>query len=399
MDESGDSLMIPKRTKRPDKSLPYPFFQWTVLSLAFMGLADSIYLAVSHYRVYMDMGYRSFCAITKSINCDTVSQSHYAIFLGLPVPVWGIFGYLFIVLLMGIGRFAARDEKRIWPTIFFVSLAYSIYSIVLAGISTFLIQSYCLMCILSYAINLLLVFYSWLINNRFGSWGLMTGLGQDLGSMRVNRAKVLWILVPFLAVLMVVWTVFPRYWSFQPKTSTVDIPRGMTAEGDPWIGSLDPSLTIVEYTDYRCFQCKKMHFYLRDLIQRNPEAIRLVHRHFPMDKDFNPLVKEQVHAGSGRMALLAIYGASQDRFWQINDILFTLEKDHKQINMKELAKKSGLDTKDLVHKVGQPAFLRKLFEDITEGLSHGISGTPAYVIDDVVYTAQIPPDILKPYLR
>jgi len=388
-----------KKRFQPVSALPYPVYLWTVFVLSFAGLADSIYLAVSHYRVYTDMGYRSFCAITKSLNCDTVSQSTYAVFLGLPVSIWGIVGYLFILFLIGFGILVQSDKKRMWPMVFFVSLFYSTYSIVLAIISTFLIQSYCLMCILAYAINLLIVYYSWLINNRFGACSLTTGLREDVRFMIRNRIKAMSVFLPFGVALIVLWAFFPNYWTFKPIAIPQNMPTGVTVDGDPWIGSLDPSLTIVEYTDYRCFQCRKMHFFLRDLIARNPGFIRLVHRHFPMDKAFNPLVKEQVHAGAGRMALLAIYAASQDRFWQMNDILFNLEKDHKQINMKELARMCELETKDLARKLGQPVLVKKLFKNIQEGLAHGINGTPAYVINGKVYTAQIPPEILKPFLN
>ena len=77
------------KTARIIKPFPFPVYLCTVVMLAMAGLADAIYLAVSHYRVYTDIGYRSFCAISKAINCDTVSQSAFSIFLGVPVPVWG----------------------------------------------------------------------------------------------------------------------------------------------------------------------------------------------------------------------------------------------------------------------------------------------------------------------
>ena len=80
--------------------LPFAVYYFTVVFLTLAGLIVSLYLSYSHYRVYTDVGYKSFCAISKAINCDTVSQSAYSIFLGLPVPVWGIVGYIFFLLFM-----------------------------------------------------------------------------------------------------------------------------------------------------------------------------------------------------------------------------------------------------------------------------------------------------------
>jgi uncharacterized membrane protein len=77
------------------KPLAFGAYFWVVVALAAAGLVDSIYLSVSHYRNYVDVGYSSFCALSRAINCDTVSQSPYAIFWGMPVPVWGVIGYFF----------------------------------------------------------------------------------------------------------------------------------------------------------------------------------------------------------------------------------------------------------------------------------------------------------------
>ena len=147
-------------------TLPFPVYLWTIILLAVLGLADSIYLSISHYRVYTDISYSSFCAISKAINCDTVSQSSYSIFLGVPVPIWGTIGYTFFLLFLPVAASQAADKKRIWPLLLLVSLAFSIYSIILASISTFYIHSYCIMCIVSFGINFLLLYYVWIIRKR-----------------------------------------------------------------------------------------------------------------------------------------------------------------------------------------------------------------------------------------
>ena len=86
--------LMANKTKN-NTALPFAVYFWTVAFLTTAGLADSICLAISHYRVYTDVAYSSFCAISKAINCDTVSQSSYSIFFNVPVPVWGIIGYTF----------------------------------------------------------------------------------------------------------------------------------------------------------------------------------------------------------------------------------------------------------------------------------------------------------------
>jgi len=386
--------------KKSKQIIPYPFpvYFWIIMGIAAAGLMDAAYLAISHYRVYTDMTYRSFCAVTKSINCDTVSQSPYALMLDLPLPVWGLFGYAFVILLIVLAKPGNNDNKQMWPLIFIISAVFSLHSLILAYISTFIIHSYCLMCILSYCVNFLLMFYSWLIHKRFNREGILTGIKKDLLFLGRKPLRNTSGMVVFFLCLIVIWLSFPKYWMFEPPNPSTDISMGFTHAGDPWVGAADPELTIVEYTDYRCFQCRKMHYFLRHIIAKNPDKLRLVHKHFPMDHTFNPLVKSALHVGAGRLALLAIYAAEHAKFWEMNDILFDLGKDINQINMKSLADKCNLNSKGLPASLMQSSILSKLAADIREGLNKGIEGTPGYFIKEKVYIGQIPPDILKPYL-
>ena len=164
------------KEKKEIKPLPFAVYFWTVFIIAVAGLLDSIYLSISHYRVYTDIGYRSFCSISKSVNCDTVSQSTYSIFLGIPVPIWGIIGYLFFIVILFFAYRREAEKKRVWALLFLISFVYSIYSIILAYISAFYIHSYCFMCIVSYGINFLLVFFTWLVRNRFEDISIFNSL-------------------------------------------------------------------------------------------------------------------------------------------------------------------------------------------------------------------------------
>jgi len=93
--------------------LAFGFYCSPIFLLAAAGLADSIYLSISHYRVYTNIGYKSFFAISRAINCDTVSKSQYSIFLGVPVPVWGVMGYLFFLLFLMMAAAQDAAKKRL----------------------------------------------------------------------------------------------------------------------------------------------------------------------------------------------------------------------------------------------------------------------------------------------
>ena len=388
-----------KKQKKAIQPLAFGIYLWTAVVLAAVGLVDSIYLSVSHYRNYTDIGYESFCALSRAINCDTVSQSPYAIFLGIPVPVWGVIGYVFVLLLLLIAGTRAARPKRVWAMLVVVALLYSGYSVVLAVISHFYINSYCIMCIVSYGINFLLLFLSWLVWRRFEVGRLMISLRQDLTFLRQKSRFSTAVFLPFCAGVMILWLSIPAYWSLKPEAIAADVATGQTDDGHPWIGSENPALVITEFADYLCFQCNKMHFYLRRLASRYPGKIKIIHRHFPMDHAVNPIVQKPLHQGSGILALLAIYAGTEDRFWQMNDYLFATARSEAKIDLRTVADAVGMDYNKLAHSIRMPRIRQQLHADIIDGLKLGITGTPAFLIDGRLYTAQIPPEVLTRVIK
>ena len=383
-----------QKSKKIIRPLSFGVYFWPFAILTLAGLFDSIYLAVSHYRIYTDIGYESFCAISRAINCDTVSQSRYAILGKLPVPVWGVIGYLFLLLLLVIARKADDGNRRIWALLFTVTLFYSGYSVVLAVISHLYIHSYCIMCIASYAINFLLLFYAWLIRRRFDPDSYLKSLKKDFLCFGNRWRMATTILLPFAIAGGVLWHSFPAYWQYRPIEVSVKLQTGKTAEGYPWIGSENAELVITEFTDYMCFQCNKIHNYLRRLMNRYPEKIKLIHRHFPMDSEFNPIVKVPFHEGAGKLALLAIQAEKVDKFWPVNDELYARAIESNVIEISAIAESVGLNSEVLTRSLNNPTNLRKLNHDIIDGLKLGISGTPSFVIDGKIYTSQIPAELL-----
>ena len=254
------------------------------------------------------------------------------------------------------------------------------------------------MCIVSFGINFLLLYSVWIIRKRFNTAGILEGLKRDLKFLWNKRVLSTIVFGPFFIGFVLVLVFFPIYWHLEPPKFQAVARTGITDEGYPWIGAEQPELVITEFTDYLCFQCKKMHFFLRQLIAKHPDKFRLIHRHFPMDDALNPLVGERFHVGSGKMALFAEYTKTKDKFWQMNDILFKMAGHVDYINIKKLAEQTGLDYRKLAHATKSNVIRYKVKHDIAVGIKLGITGTPGYLIDGKVYLGQIPPEIISSVL-
>jgi uncharacterized membrane protein len=332
-------------TKKTSSPLPFPCYFWTVAVICLLGLAVAVSLSVSHYRLFTDPAYSSFCAISKSINCDTVSQSPYAVLWGVPVAAWGVLAYLTFLLLLLLSLGHSAHHQRVWTLLFSMALGFSGYSLVLAAISTYVIGSYCILCIALYAVNLLLLFFSWIVRRRFNSEPFFRALGKDLRHLSPTSPLNALILAGILAAAAGVKAAYPAYWLFNLGPMPAQIATGVTPEGRPWIGAVSPALEIIEFADYQCFQCKKMYHHIRNLIAKYPEKIRLVHVHFPMDHEVQPNGENAVPHWSGKMALL-VYAADEGKFWDARPAL-PVAGNRQEIDLHELASKSGLPAERL----------------------------------------------------
>jgi uncharacterized membrane protein/predicted DsbA family dithiol-disulfide isomerase len=384
-----------KTSNRKITPLPLAMYFWSVAGIALAGLLNMLYSSFSHYRVHTDILYISLCAVSEAVNCDTVSQSMHSIFLGMPVPVWGVMAYGFFLILLSFAYLSEADHRRIWPMLFLTALFFSGYSLYLAYILKFEIKVYCIVCLAGYGINFALLFLVWIIRRRFPEKGFVSGLKKDV-TFLVRPWKIqTTILVVFLGIGCILPFVYPKYWHFSLPEITAEVATGMTEQGDPWIGAENPELVITEYSDYMCFQCRKMHMYLRQIVAANPDKIRLVHRHFPMDPQFNPTLTGAFHPASGKLAIAAAYAALENRFWQMNDLLYEIPKDVKTLDIRDVAQKSGVSFEGLSSAPKNRFFYRRIKRDVFKGIELGVTGTPTYEVDGNLYEGRIPVQLIK----
>lgn len=357
-------------------------------------MAAASYLTLAHYRNFTDISYQSFCAISRSLNCDTVAQSPYSIFLGVPMAVWGCIGYAIFGALLLLFK---PNEKAFQGTalLCLIAFLFSLVSIALALVSTVYIHSYCLLCLTSYGVNFGLFLTTWMAQSRFGSSSFRANLQKDFARLREQHRKAIGIGLASVALTGVAAIFYPQYWLLEALSANTHIDSGVTEDGNPWIGAEHPTLTIIEYTDYLCFQCGKMHNHLRQLVNKYPDQIRLIHRHFPLDSLVNPAAKETVHPNAGLIALFALMAQKHNLFWEVNDALYREARAKKSINFKSIAQEVGIDLTHFQEELDSLQLKEKLINDIRAGISFKMTATPSYVIDGKLYSGSIPDRILS----
>ncbi|UCF41900.1 MAG: vitamin K epoxide reductase family protein [Gemmatimonadota bacterium] len=98
--------------------------------------------------------------------CETVQLSDYADFLGIPVPFWGMVGYV-VMLAVSLGGLQPRWAERREPTLLLllisgVGIGFTAY---LTYLEAFVIHAWCRWCIVS-AVIIVLIFMAALAGIR-----------------------------------------------------------------------------------------------------------------------------------------------------------------------------------------------------------------------------------------
>lgn len=127
-----------------------PKFAIAICLLAVLGIVVSAYALHLHYKPAED----SFCNISGTFNCDVVNQSIYAVFMGVPVALIGIIGYVVIIAL---ALMRAKVASGLLLAGAVIGLGFSLY---LTYVEAFLLGTYCILCLTSLAVILLITLLS-----------------------------------------------------------------------------------------------------------------------------------------------------------------------------------------------------------------------------------------------
>ncbi len=364
----------------------------TTILLAVAGTFISLQLTHLHYKVNTDPDFMSFCNIGDAVNCETVAASAYSQVFGVPVAVWGCLAYLVLLGLALSGARAARAAR--YPglpgLIVLWALAGMVCTAVLAYISTFLIESFCVLCVMLYLINLTILGLSFPLATRT-SGSIGRAVRADLRAMR-QWPKLTGIGALTLgAVVGALLLFYPQIHLTSVAAAPVIMDDGCgsnlrTADGHPMVGAKDALVTIIEFSDYQCGHCRGAHWTLRRLVDEYDGKVRLVHRHYPLDNSCNPHIPRPFHRYACLAARATICADEQGKFWEMNDILYENPRHLERKHLAGYARQLDLDLSKFEACLVSSRTEEKLREDIHAGTGWGVRGTPAFVINGRLVT-------------
>ncbi|MCI5221790.1 MAG: disulfide bond formation protein DsbA [Candidatus Electrothrix sp. AR4] len=141
--------------------------------------------------------------------------------------------------------------------------------------------------------------------------------------------------------------------------------------GSPFIGKKDAPVTLVVFSDFQCPFCSKVQPLLEEVLEKNPDSLRVVFKHLPL----------KMHKQAGPAALAAIAAHEQGKFWEMHDALFAISKKLNKGSIEKAAADVGLDMEKFKKDLNSPATKKKLQDDMISAGKAGVGGTPTLFIN------------------
>ncbi|PIT92339.1 MAG: hypothetical protein COU08_02925 [Candidatus Harrisonbacteria bacterium CG10_big_fil_rev_8_21_14_0_10_42_17] len=124
--------------------------------LAVIGLGIMVYLTYLHFSHT-----ESFCNLSETVSCDTVTTSIYSEFFGIPLSILGIGYFIFALLFLAFHR-----RKTTFQALFLITLFAFIPSLYLSFLELFVIKALCILCESSKIVMLLILVTTYTVSRK-----------------------------------------------------------------------------------------------------------------------------------------------------------------------------------------------------------------------------------------
>ena len=148
------------------------------------------------------------------------------------------------------------------------------------------------------------------------------------------------------------------------------------------LGNPDGEITLVELSDYACGYCRMSVAHVNQLIAANPD-LKVVIREYPI-----------LSAGSADAARMALAAAQQGRFEEFHNAMFSFENLTPE-NIETAAQQAGMDMARARTAIESGAFENQLQNNVFLARNMGISGTPAWIVGNQVFSGAVGPEALS----
>jgi protein-disulfide isomerase len=139
----------------------------------------------------------------------------------------------------------------------------------------------------------------------------------------------------------------------------------------PIIGNKNAPVHIIAFLDYQCPYCASMYPILQQLLDKYPDKVNLIIKHFPL----------RMHPFAEKAALACLAASKQNKYRELSDVYFRNSRNLNDDTIVSLAQQAGLNS-DAFNKERSDQNLKNIInEDLNLGRKLNIRGVPAVFIN------------------
>ncbi len=359
-----------------------------MLAFAALGLGAASTSSYVHYKLLTEQNYSSFCDVNATVNCTQAYLSPYGSFWGVPVALFGVLFFAFVLLLVAIGGRATAPAREAVPAyVFAVSTLGLAFVLYLAWASYAQLHTFCLLCAITY-VSVLAIFIISGGATTFPMTKLPRRVPRDVRALFSSTASVALALLFVLGAATLIYA-FPRE---APRQAAAAI-RALSDEdrakltqwydlqpvAQPAIPGDGAKVLIAIFSDYQCPHCRAAHDAYAPLVAKyaGDPRVKFVVKHFPLEAECNPN-SGNVHSASCEAAAAVVMARQSGRAAQMDAWLF----DHQDELTPSVVRQAGNDVGGIADFNGGYAdALKQVRADAVLGGQLGVGSTPTVFLN------------------
>lgn len=175
-----------------------------------------------------------------------------------------------------------------------------------------------------------------------------------------------------------------------PPTAT-RVPPELLIDDDPYLGNADAPIKIVEFSDFQCGYCARFADQVLDpLMERYGEHVQFVYRDFPILGDAS------VYAALAGQCVTEL--GTQEDFWYFHDSIFAnaVSEERQPLSvefLQSIVEQRDLDVDEWAACIDSEEAFQEIAADYNVGAGQGVSGTPAFFVNEVYVSGAQPLDV------
>ena len=362
--------------------------------LALIGIITTVKLAIIYFNAnFNPYALSSFCSISDFIDCDGIAKTSESQFLGIPLALWGMFLYAFMLLMLFVDKL--RNFKLLKflevfknPMDYIASLGLISFAIsmLLLCLSLFEIKKLCILCAFTYILNLCIG----CIAADFKNGGFLKAIKQSINDF-VDAIKIKHYMVAFILVMLAAggflsyttssMDLAPQVKKQREFKEFINAKKNKYAVKGNLLGVENPKVIVYVYSDYQCPICFSHNIMIHKLA-REMDGVQVIHKNLPLDNECNPYLQAQMHPGACIDARYSIAAEKQGKFWEMNDMLFQYKPKTENEILNLAQKKKYFDIDKLKEDADSIDTYQELRKQVDEAYKQDIIGTPTTMINN-----------------